>query len=65
LRENLPEQNRRAIKLTFNGTLDEIAEMLPDFARMSFDGAMLARTRLEETPQAIRRLATEIAPSYR
>jgi alkanesulfonate monooxygenase SsuD/methylene tetrahydromethanopterin reductase-like flavin-dependent oxidoreductase (luciferase family) len=64
LRENLPKQNRRTIKLTFNGTLGEIAEMLPDFARMSLDGALLVRTRPEETPQAIRRLATEIAPSY-
>jgi len=65
LRENFPEQNARRIKLTFNGTLAEINEMLPQFVDMGFDGAVLARTRPEETPQAIRRLATEIAPSYR
>ena len=32
LRENLPPENKRTIKLTFNGTLSEITEMLPDFA---------------------------------
>jgi alkanesulfonate monooxygenase SsuD/methylene tetrahydromethanopterin reductase-like flavin-dependent oxidoreductase (luciferase family) len=56
---------RRAIKLTFNGTLEELGENLPSFVNMGFDGAILARTPPEALPKAIRRLAIEIARKYR
>lgn len=59
------DRNGIATKVTFNGTLNEIAEMIPKFDELGFDGAILARTRPEELPQAIRKLALEIAPSYR
>jgi alkanesulfonate monooxygenase SsuD/methylene tetrahydromethanopterin reductase-like flavin-dependent oxidoreductase (luciferase family) len=59
LRENLPHQ--RKIKLTFNGTFDELSENLPTFAKMGFDGAVLVRTPPEALTKTIRRFASEIA----
>ena len=55
----------RRIKLSFNGTLNELIETIPKFADLGFDGAILARESPQETPQAIKELATEIIPSYR
>jgi alkanesulfonate monooxygenase SsuD/methylene tetrahydromethanopterin reductase-like flavin-dependent oxidoreductase (luciferase family) len=62
LREEVPQQRR--IKLTFNGTLDELNQSLPTFAKMGFDGAILARTPPEALQKAIRKLAEEIAGKY-
>jgi alkanesulfonate monooxygenase SsuD/methylene tetrahydromethanopterin reductase-like flavin-dependent oxidoreductase (luciferase family) len=62
LRESSPSQ--RTIKLTFNGTLDELSESLPTFLKMGFDGAILARTPPETLTKAIRKLAREIVPKY-
>jgi alkanesulfonate monooxygenase SsuD/methylene tetrahydromethanopterin reductase-like flavin-dependent oxidoreductase (luciferase family) len=56
---------RRTIKLTFNGTLEELSESLPSFVKMGFDGAILARTPPEALPKAIRKLALEIARKYK
>ncbi len=65
LKGNLPPVGNRKIKMAFNGTLNELTEMLPKFTEMGFDAAILVRTRPEETPQAINRLGAEIIPSYR
>jgi alkanesulfonate monooxygenase SsuD/methylene tetrahydromethanopterin reductase-like flavin-dependent oxidoreductase (luciferase family) len=56
---------QRKIKLNFDGTLDEINENLPTFAKMGFDGAILARTPTEDLTKTIRKLATDIAPKYK
>lgn len=63
LRERSPRQ--RAIKLAFNGTLDELSESMPIFVNMGFDSAILARTPPETLTKAIRKLATEIARKCR
>lgn len=59
------QHGAKTIKVSFNGTLNELAERIPKFAELGFDGAILVRTPREETPQTIRRLADEIIPSYR
>jgi hypothetical protein len=56
---------KRTIKLTFNGTLDELSRSLPSFVEMGFDGAILARTPPETLTEAMRKLATDIARKYR
>jgi len=61
----LKGHTRRKIKLTFNGTFDELKETIPRFADLGFYGAMLARESPKDTPKAIKKLATEIIPSYR
>jgi alkanesulfonate monooxygenase SsuD/methylene tetrahydromethanopterin reductase-like flavin-dependent oxidoreductase (luciferase family) len=61
----LKARTGRKIKLTFNGTLDELRETTSRFADLGFYGAMLARESPEDMPKAIRKLATEIVPSYR
>jgi alkanesulfonate monooxygenase SsuD/methylene tetrahydromethanopterin reductase-like flavin-dependent oxidoreductase (luciferase family) len=62
---NKSHQRSEKMKVTFNGTLNELSQMIPEFAEMGFDGAILARTAREEAPDAIRQLAKEIIPSYR
>jgi hypothetical protein len=62
LREN---SRRRTIKLTFNATLDELNENLPAFAKMGFDGAILARTPPEELTKTIRKLGKIHGKSHR
>jgi hypothetical protein len=57
--------HQRTIKLTFNGTLDELSESLPTFVKMGFDGATLVRTPPDALTKAIRKLATETARKYR
>ena len=61
----LRKPGRRTIKVSFNGTLNELRETIPKFADLGFDGAILARESPQETPQAMKELATEIIPSYR
>jgi alkanesulfonate monooxygenase SsuD/methylene tetrahydromethanopterin reductase-like flavin-dependent oxidoreductase (luciferase family) len=65
LRDGSPKGGKKPIVLTFNGTLQQLGQMIPEFAEMGFDGAILARESPEETPTAISKLATEIIPSYR
>jgi hypothetical protein len=65
LKEDSRQHGGRNIKVSFNGTLNELAEKIPTFAELGFDGAILVRTPREEIPQTIRRLADEIIPSYR
>ena len=64
LREQPQKRDRKPIKLMFNGTLPEITETIPEFVKMGFDGAILARTPREETAQAIQKMAKEIIPNY-
>ena len=65
LKELRESSRKRRIKLTFNGTLDELNESIPTFAAMGFDAAILARTPPEALPKTIKRLAEETARKYR
>jgi len=65
LKANSNGSGKRPIKVMFNGTLKELQEMLPEFERMGFDGAILAREPPEEMQHAITLLAKDIIPSYR
>ena len=58
-------QRREPVKVKFNGTVKEIAESIDTFLQMGCDGAFLARTPYEEILPAMKRLAQDIAPSYR
>jgi hypothetical protein len=65
LKRNTRQHSGETIKVSFNGTLNELAQRIPKFADLGFDCAILVRTPREETPQTIRKLADEIIPSYR
>jgi alkanesulfonate monooxygenase SsuD/methylene tetrahydromethanopterin reductase-like flavin-dependent oxidoreductase (luciferase family) len=65
LKADSTRDGKRPIKVTFNGTLKELRQMLPEFEKLGFDGAILARESPEEMQHAIRLFAKEIIPSYR
>jgi alkanesulfonate monooxygenase SsuD/methylene tetrahydromethanopterin reductase-like flavin-dependent oxidoreductase (luciferase family) len=65
LKGNSRQHGGKTIKVSFNGTLSELAEGIPKFAELGFDAAILVRTPREDTPQTIRKLAKDIIPSYR
>jgi len=54
-----------AVKMKFNGTLDQIRANIEDFARMGCDGGALTMIGPADLPSAIKELAREVIPSYR
>ena len=55
----------KEVKVRFNGTLSEISEGIERQVAMGCNGAILARMNYEELPSAMKKLSSEVAPSYR
>lgn len=65
LKKGPSSQGGKSVQLTFNGTLQQLEQMIAEFGEMGFDGAILVREPQKQISKAIRKLAREIIPSYR
>jgi len=53
------------VKVKFNGTLEQIRENIEAFAELGCDGGALSMIPPSDLPDAMKKLAEEVIPSYR